>query len=148
MISLDFLYDTDDGTQLYVLQQVEKKAVFKVFFNQDLIAEIDQGIAGWTQLSGNDLEPQLLIRIGEFINHQHYQKLPAEIKEHWFNYVAEAIATSDDFYLIITRPEIDFNRFEKTFKNYIANLVKDEWAITFRVCDAGFNHEFTLVING
>nr|WP_199156266.1 hypothetical protein [Pedobacter sp. ASV2] len=147
MITLNFLHDNNDETQVYVLEQEKRSDPFKVFFNGKMIAEIDQVKNKWTQLSEKKIDHILLAQIGKFISNQNYQKLPGEIKAHWNNFVEEALATADDFYLIITKPEIDFDRFEKTFKNYIANLVKDEWQITFRVCDACFNNEFIVKVN-
>lgn len=147
MVTLNFLYDISKETQLYILKQEERNNPFKVFYNEELIVEIDQVKDKWIQISEGSLDNHLLYRIGEFIDRQNYRKLPNEIKTHWFNDVEEALATADDFYLIITRTETDFDRFEKTFRNYISNLVKDEWQITFRVCDADFNNEFIVEIN-
>ncbi|MCZ4244069.1 hypothetical protein [Pedobacter punctiformis] len=147
MITLNFLYDIDGETHLYGLKQEVRNEPFNVFLEEKMVAVIDEVKGQWIQVSGENLETELLLNIGQFINNQNYQKLPNEIKMHWVKYVEEVLATSDDFYLVVTKPKINFDRFEKAFKNYIDNLVKDKWQVTFRVCDAGFNHEFIVLIN-
>ncbi|RZJ92842.1 MAG: hypothetical protein EOO20_00005 [Chryseobacterium sp.] len=72
--------------------------------------------------------------------------MPKLIKNRWKDFVAEVVVQSESNYLIVTKADIDFETFERIFSDFVPQLIKEEWPITFKVYDAGFNQEFELRI--
>ena len=66
----------------------------------------------------------------------------------WPDEIFQVQCLSDERYLLILKADVDFDSFEKLFKLYIRDLLIEEWAIQFRVFNADFSCDFTLVEKG
>jgi hypothetical protein len=145
MIELTYFHPLEAHIVYQVIQFREQEP-WKVVVDGELLGSIKKLDGTWCNTGNLVLDEQLTKAIGALIDQQNFQRLPMEIKKHWTEYVQEALAQGDNEYLIICRPEVDFNRFEKVFRTYILELVKDSWEIRFRVYDASMSNDFEVFV--
>lgn len=146
MIELDYFPRGNAG--VYQLVQFRAAEPWRVVESGELLGSLVKTDGVW-QLKGNSgLSMELLEDIGRFIDGQEFNLLPMIIRNRWPDEVTEVVAQGDNGYLVVCKDGIDFERFEKVFRAYLPGLVKDEWAICFRVYDAGMNADFEVVVNG
>lgn len=145
MIELDYFPDGVDGV-VYQVVQFRAAEPWRIVYAGELICSMEK-LEGLWYVKGKARIPQELIEgIGVLIDRQHFNRLPMELKMHWEAYVQETIAQGDSQYLVVCKAGIDFERFEKLFRAYIMNLVRDPWEICFRVYDAGMSEDFEVVV--
>lgn len=89
----------------------------------------------------------LLGGIARLIEEQHFHQLPLDIKMHWEDQVQEVLAQSDADYLVVCKPGICFESFEKIFRRSVGLLQKDEWQIRFRVYNSQMSDDFEFSAN-
>jgi len=147
MIELDYFPEGTNGV-VYQVVQFRIGESWKVVYAGELICCMEK-LAGLWYVKGRASLPQELIDgVGQLIDAQHFNLLPTELKQHWNAYVQEAIAQGDNQYLVVCRDGVDFERFEKLFRAYIMNLVRDPWEIRFRVYNAGMSEDFEIFVKG
>jgi hypothetical protein len=147
MIELDFFPDGVNGV-VYQVLQFRAGESWRVVYAGELICCMEK-LEGLWYAKGKVILPQELIKgIGRLIDAQHFNLLPIELKQHWEAYVRETIAQGDNQYLVVCKDGIDFERFEKLFRAYIMNLVRDPWEIRFRVYNAVMSEDFEVVVKG
>lgn len=147
MIELDYF---PDGTAGMVYQVVQFRAgeSWHVVYAGELICYMEKLDGLWYAKGMAALSKELIAGIGNLIDMQHFNRLPEEIKTHWEAYVQQVIAQGDQQYLVVCKNGIDFARFERLFRAYIVNLVRDPWEIRFRVYDAVMSDDFEVVVKG
>jgi hypothetical protein len=147
MIELDYFPDGVDGV-VYQVLQFRAGEPWRIVYAGELIWCMEK-LDGLWYVKGKVSIPQELIEgIGGLIDQQHFNRLPMEIKIHWKAYLQEVIAQGDRQYLVVCKTGIDFERFERLFRAYIMNLVRDPWEICFRVYDAEMSEDFEVVVKG
>ncbi|MES2828130.1 MAG: hypothetical protein V4687_08245 [Bacteroidota bacterium] len=145
MIELDYIDGGSAGAVFRVIQFRIGES-WKIVSEGELLARIEKVAGQWRVRGKCMLTDELIQRIGRNIDEQHFNSLPNDLKIHWSQYIAEVIVQGDSQYLIISKPEIDFTRFEKVFRNYITLLVKDWWGICFKVYDAEMSTDFEVLV--
>ncbi|MBG6234166.1 hypothetical protein IWX76_000721 [Pedobacter sp. CAN_A7] len=145
MIELIY-FPPPDAQKAYQLIQFHTGEPWNVVEDGELLASIEKLNGTWRSMGDTKLNDLLIQSIGVLIDKQHFNRLPLEIKKHWTEYVQEAIAQGDNQYMVICKPEIDFNRFEKVFRTYIPGLVSDDWEIRFRVYNAEMSSDFEVFV--
>jgi len=145
MIELTYFHQLD-ANQAYQVIQFRTGESWKVVDNGEILASIQKPDGTWRCTGDTTLDHQLILAIGALIDQQNFNRLPTEIKKHWAEYVHEAIAQADNQYMVICRPEVDFQRFEKIFRTYISQLVSDDWEISFRVYNAEMSNDFEVTV--
>ena len=146
MVELNYFLE-GDSQAVYQVIQFRKGEPWRIVDAGELIGSIEKLDGSWYLRGKAALDETLINGIGKLIDAQHFNQLPEEIKKHWSPYVHEAIAQGDHEYLVICKPGIDFERFEKVFRSYIAGLVRDQWEIRFRIYDAAMSHDFEVLVN-
>ncbi|WP_316807793.1 hypothetical protein [Pedobacter agri] len=144
MMMLDYLFNQEDQLTAYQLIRHAEGGAWQVISSGLLIAVLFKTDGKWDALGGAAIDIESILKIGSFIDQQHFNRLPAKIKQHWEEFVAEVVVKSDSEYLIVTAPDINFSGFKKFFSEYIGHMVEDEWPIEFKVYDAGFNEDFVV----
>ncbi|TDO22921.1 hypothetical protein [Pedobacter duraquae] len=140
-------YFLEDNQSVYQIIQFRTGEPWRIVDAGELLGSIEKLEGMWYLRGKNALEEKLITGIGELIDAQNFNRLPAELKTHWSPYVHEALAQGDNEYLIVCKPDIDFDRFEKIFRSYIGTIVKDQWEIRFRIYDSMMSRDFEVVIN-
>ena len=145
MIELTYFHPLEAHTVYQVIQfRIEEP--WKVVEDGELLGSVEKMDGVWRYMGQRLLNDEMIKGIGDLIDQQHFNQLPLDIKRHWADDVQEALAQGDNRYLVICRPDIDFHRFEKVFRTYISELVKDGWEIRFRVYDAEMSNDFEVLI--
>jgi len=147
MIKLHFMHEDSKeilGFKVYLLLQNQSGQPFEIWDEQKFLGKIDVLNDRWANVSSQKLDIQLIEDMGRFIDRQHYRQLPVEIKKRWPGWIGEVVVVTEEEYLVISKPYIEFAQFEKVFRNYIAQMVRDEWKMFFRVFNADFSDEFSL----
>ena len=147
MIELIYFLDTQKEKTAYQVIQFNPGEPWQIVEGDELIGKMEKRLGFWNLLYYGDIPEGMLTGISELIENQHYNKLPTKIKEHWHEYVYEVVAQSDELYLVICKPDISLDSFEKLFRAYIPELVKDEWQVKFRVYDAEMSQDFDVLVN-
>lgn len=143
---IELIYFNDAASKAYQLIQFRAGEPWRVVDDGELLASMEKLDGRWLVRGKGVISESLIECIGGLIDLQHFNRLPLEIKTHWTDEVQEAIAQGDNQYLVICKPDIDFQRFEKVFRTYISTLVKDEWEIRFRVYDADMSNDFEVFV--
>lgn len=145
MIELDYF---PKGTgDVYQLVQFRAGEPWRVVESGELLGSLVKSDGGWQLKCNSGLSMDLLKDIGRFIDGQEFNLLPMTIRNRWPYEVMEVVAQGDNSYLVVCKDGIDFERFEKVFRAYLPGLVKDQWAICFRVYDARMNADFEVLVN-
>ncbi|MDQ1142471.1 MAG: hypothetical protein ABWZ79_06430 [Pedobacter agri] len=149
MIKLHYLHEDPTqelGFSAYLLLQEENHHSFLILNDDEILGQIDLSNGHWRNLADQKLDEEFVKSISKFIMAQQFLHLPKLIKNRWKDFVAEVVVQSESNYLIVTKADIDFETFERIFSDFVPQLIKEEWPITFKVYDAGFNQEFELRI--
>ncbi|PWS26199.1 hypothetical protein DHW03_15505 [Pedobacter yonginense] len=141
MVVLDYVFGEGD-IQSYQLIRFAAGEAWNVVFDGRLLALVRKDQNKWIKVIGETIDEAQIFDIGKFIDAQHFNLLPSKIKSHWQEYVAEVIIRTDSEYMIVTRPNISFERFQKMFCSFIEELVEDPWPIDFKVYNSEFTNEF------
>jgi hypothetical protein len=144
MVVLDYLFGEGEEMQAYQLVRFAEGEAWNVLSEGLLLASLKKNEAGWWQVIGENLSIDMVKDIGAFIDAQHFNLLPAKIRHHWQEYVAEVIMQNDSLYLVIALQGINFERFKKMFTSFIGELVEDPWAVEFKVYNGDFTNEFIV----
>ncbi len=147
MIELDYFPEGLDGV-VYQVVQFRAGEPWRVVNAGELIYSMEKLEGLWYVKGMTSIPQELVEKIGALIDAQYFNRLPMEIKTHWEAYVQETIAQGDRHYLVVCKADVDFERFEKLFRTYIMNLVRDPWEICFRVYDAEMSEDFEVVVKG
>lgn len=147
MIELVY-FDQNVVSKAYQVIQFRAGESWRIARDGELLGSMEKLDGVWKGREGSELGDELIGNIGRLIDAQHFNRLPAEIKIHWPGQVQEVIPTGDVEYLVIAKPEVDFERFVKIFAAYIPHLLKDEWPVLFRLYDAGMNRDLELTAQG
>ena len=147
MMELDYFPDGADGV-VYQVLQFRSAEPWRIVYAGELICCMEKLDGLWYVKGKSGIPQELIEGIGALIDAQHFNRLPMEIKIHWEAYVHEVIAQGDSQYLVVCKTGIDFERFERLFRAYIMNLVRDPWEICFQVYNAGMSADFEVVVKG
>lgn len=149
MIKLHYIHEDPTeslGFCAYLLLQEENQQSFLILNDDEILGQIEMINGDWRNLSDQKLDEQFVQSIGKFLIGQQFLKLPKLIKDRWPMWVEEVIVQSESIYLIVAKPNIEFHSFEKIFRDFIPQLIKDEWLICFKVYDAKFEAGFELEV--
>ncbi|WP_406826356.1 hypothetical protein [Pedobacter sp. KACC 23697] len=124
------------------LKQLKKTEPWTVLLHDQELGSIAKDKEGWKQLSGNMLPEELMHHMGLFIDGQQHLYLPEEIKLRWPALIEEIIVNSDAEYMVICKAFVDFRSFEKMFEEFVPGMIKEEWAINFKVYSHNFDEDF------
>jgi len=139
MIELDFFFNRPNGDIMHFqLIQLSRDELWTVLDHEQVLERIVKEDGKWKRLLGGSLSEALIQNIGLFIDRQQYQTLPIEIKLRWPKLIEEIIVNSDAEYIVVCKPFVNFRSFEKMFEKFVPAMIKDEWAINFKV----YNHDF------
>lgn len=147
MIELTYFLEAKQEKAVYQVIQFNPGEPWQVVAGDELIGRMEKRYGLWNLRAETEVPEGLLKGIAKLIEEQHFHHLPSDIKMHWQAYVQEVIAESDLQYLVVCKPEICFERFEKLFRASIGLLIKDEWQILFRVYNAEMSDDFELAVN-
>nr|WP_068890359.1 hypothetical protein [Pedobacter panaciterrae] len=147
MIELTYFLEVKEEKAVYQVIQFNPGEPWQVVVGDELIGRMEKQYGLWNLRAETEVPEGLLRGLAKLIEEQHFHHLPSDLKMHWETYVQEVIVQSDTQYLLVCKPEICFERFEKLFKGSIALLVKDEWQILFRVYNAGMSEDFEVFVN-
>ena len=144
MIELTYFVTTESEKQVYQIIQFRPAEAWQIIENGEVIGKIDWLDGMWNLRSQGPISEGIASGIAKLIESQHFNRLPMDIKTHWADYVHEVIAESDEAYLVICRPDIDFERFGRLFRECVSGLIQDPWEIRFRVYDAAMANDFEV----
>lgn len=142
MVMLDYFFGEGENMQAYQLIRFAEGEAWNVVFEGKLLASVRKEQNKWVKVIGERIDEAQVSDIGKFIDAQHFNLLPSKIKSHWQEYIAEVIMITDSEYMIVTYPNISFERFQKMFCSFIKELVRDPWPIDFKVYNSEFTDEF------
>lgn len=143
MIELDFFFNLPNGDiKHFQLKQTKGTEPWTVFLHDQELGRMIKEREGWKQLSGDVLPEELMHSMGVFIDEQQHQCLPDEIKLRWPGIIEEIIVNSDVEYIVICKPFVNFRSFEKMFEEFVPGMIKEEWAINFKVYSHNFDEDF------
>jgi len=143
MIELDFFFNLPNGDiKHFQLIQLSRGGVWNVFDDEQVLLRMVKEDGGWKTLLSSSLSEELIQNIGLFIDRQQYQTLPIEIKLRWPKLIEEIIVNSDAEYMVVCKPFVNFRSFEKMFEKFVPAMIKDEWAINFKVYSHDFGEDF------
>ena len=145
MIELTY-FNPLEANKAYQLIQLHAGDAWEVVYEGEILASIVKRDGTWSSADDTKLYQQLILAFGALIDQQHFNRLPLEIEKHWSDKVQKAIAQADDKYMVICKPGINFDRFEKVFRTYIPSLVADDWQISFHVYDAEMSNDFEATV--
>jgi len=146
MTELNYFFERSNGEMMnYQLIQFTVNAPWSVLDGDEFLGSIEKNDGKWIAVLGNNLTHTIVQGAGNLIDKQHYHALPAEICARWPKLVAEVIAKSDDMYMVVCKPEINFQTFKRIFTKFIPGLLKDEWPVDFYVYNDSFNEDFVLM---
>lgn len=144
MIALDYIFGEGEQIRAFQIVRFSAKEPWLVLEKGALLSTLDKQNGIWVQNGANLLHDECAVKIGKFIDHQHFNFLPGKIKTHWFEAVEEVVMQNDSLYLVVCKAEIEFSRFKNVFSSFIPNLVEEEWAVEFKVYNADFTDEFLV----
>lgn len=143
MIELDFFFNLPNGDIMHFqLIQLSRGELWTVLDHEQVLGRIVKEDGKWKTLLGSSLSEEFIQNIGLFIDRQEYQTLPIEIKLRWPKLIEEIIVNSDSEYMVVCKPFVNFRSFEKMFEKFIPAMIKDEWAINFKVYSHDFGEDF------
>jgi hypothetical protein len=147
MIELTYFVKGSPEHEVYKVIQFNPGEPWQLVNGDEVIGTLDNEYGLWNLRSWVPVPEGLATGIGQLIEDQHFNKLPAMISRRWSQYVQQVIMISDSEYLVICVKGIDLERFEKVFSGSVAELAKDEWEIRFRVYDALMANDFEVLVN-
>lgn len=147
MIELVYFSEESEGMPAYQVIQFNPGEPWSIVDGDELIGCMKKSQGFWNLYAVAAVPDGLATGIAKLIETQHIYQLPEEIKLRWADQVQEVIAKSDQHYLVICKVDIPFSRFEKVFRNFISELVKDEWQIRFVVYNAVLSDDFEVILN-
>ena len=148
MIELDFFFDLPNGDIMHFqLIQLSRSEPWTVLDHKQVLERITKEDGKWKTLLGSSLSEELIQSIGLFIDRQQYQNLPIEIKLRWPKLIEEIIVNSDAEYIVVCKLFVNFRSFEKMFEKFVPAMIKDEWAINFKVYSHDFEEDFIKQLN-
>jgi hypothetical protein len=147
MIELVY-FDQNAIDKAYQVIQLRSGESWRVARDGELLGSLEKLDGVWYGRGRSELAAHLVQHIGELIDAQHFNQLPGDIKTHWPGQVQAVIATGDAEYMVVARPQIDFERFAKVFSAYIPHLLKDEWPILFKLYNAEMTEDIQLTAQG
>lgn len=147
MIELTYFSEEASEREVYQVIQFNPGEPWQLVNGDEVIGTVDNEHGLWNLRSWAPVPDGLVTGIGRLIENQHFNKLPAAIMQRWSDYVQQVVVVSDAEYLVIGLNGIDLELFEKLFSSSIAELVKDEWEIRFRVYDALMANDFDVFVN-
>lgn len=142
MVVLDYFFGEGENMQAYQLIRFAEGEAWNVVLDGRLWASVRKDQNKWVKVIGETMDEAQVFAIGKFIDAQHFNLLPSKVKSHWREYVAEVIMITDSEYIVVTLPDISFERFQKMFCSFIEELVEDLWPIDFKVYNSEFTNEF------
>ena len=142
MIELIYFPKEQQGTPAYQIIQFNPGEPWSIVDGDELIGCMKKSKGFWNLYAVNEVPDGLATGIAHLIEAQHFNSLPDDIKLRWPEQVQEVIAQSDDRYLVICKAGLNFERFERVFRNFISDLIKDEWKIRFVVYNAEMTADF------
>ena len=148
MIELVYFSKHQRPRKAYHVIQEKPGEPWQIVDGDELIGRMEKMQGLWNLRCWGEIPEGMCMELANLIESQHFNYLPAEIKSHWQAQVHEIIPQSDDEYLLVCKPGIDFERFVKVFSAYVPCLLKDEWPITFNLYDAGMNEDATVSVPG
>ena len=146
MIELIYFSRAGDSKKAYQLIQSRRGEPWQIVDGDELIGEMQKMQGLWKLHSHADIPEGMCKDLAMLIESQHFNQLPEEIKTHWPGKVLEVIVKNDAEYLIICQPKTDLERFVKVFAAYVPHLLKDEWAILFKIYDAEMTEDFEVTV--
>ncbi|RYD79407.1 MAG: hypothetical protein EOP55_04830 [Sphingobacteriales bacterium] len=149
MIKFHYVYeDTSQqlGLGVCVLLQQEPEGPFLILDGDEILGQLDFVNGCWCNSSNKENDDDFMKSVSRFINEQQFLKLPLHIKKRWPFMIEEVIVKSESSYLIVTKAGVNFSSFERIFKGFISEIVKDEWAVVFKVFNAEFDDEFVFEV--
>jgi len=147
MIELIYFSEKQIGTPAYQVIQFNPGEPWQIVDGDEVIGSMQKQEGLWSLQAQCSVPDGLVTGIAILIENQHFNRLPAKIKEHWESYVHEVVNQSDALYLIVCKEHVDFDRFKKLFGGYIGELIKDPWEIRFRVYNSDMSDDFEVVVN-
>lgn len=147
MIELTYFSEKQIGVPAYQVIQFNPGEPWQIIDGDEVIGRMQKQEGLWSLQVLSTIPDGLVTGIVKLIEQQHFNQLPAKIKEHWELYVQEVITKSDTLYLIVCKPGIDFDRFKKLFWGYIGELIKDPWEVRFSVYNADMTDDFEVIVN-
>jgi hypothetical protein len=147
MIELTYFSQQETGSPVYQVIQFNPGEPWQLVNGDEVIGTVDKQHGLWNLRSWSPVPEGLVTGIGQLIENQHFNRLPALISQRWSEYVQQVVVVSDREYLVICTDGIDLEHFEKLFRGSVSELVKDEWRIRFRVYDALMSADFELLVN-
>lgn len=147
MIELVY-FDQNAVNRAYQVIQFRAGESWRISREGELLGSMEKLNGIWRGRGGSELADELIGNIGRLIDAQHFNRLPDEIKTHWPAQVQEVIPTGDVEYLVVAKPEVDFDKFVKIFTAYVPHLLKDEWPVLFKLYDAGMNRDLEVTAQG
>lgn len=148
MTELDYFFTNNNGEdQQFKLIQFSSAGPWSVLDGDELLCSIVNENGQWTVLEGV-ISTAILSDAVKLIEKQHFQKLPSEIISRWPKLVHQVIAKSDFEYMVVCQPDINFKLFERVFFQFVPDMLKDEWQISFRVYNSDFSNDFRFETNG
>jgi len=147
MIELVYFSEESEGTPAYQIIQFNPGEPWSIVDGDELIGCMKKSKGFWNLYAVAAVPDGLATGIAKLIETQHCYQLPEEMKMRWPDQVQEVIVQSDDRYLVVCKSDVDFERFEKVFRNFICELLKDEWPIRFMVYNADMTADFEVLLN-
>lgn len=147
MIELTYFLEARKDKAVYQVIQFNPGEPWQIVAGDELIGKMEKQYGLWNLRSEMEVPEGLLKGIAKLIEEQHFNYLPSDIKMHWEAYVQEVVVQSDVEYLVVCKPDVSFERFEKIFRASISLLVKDEWQIRFRVYNADMSDDFEVILS-
>jgi hypothetical protein len=145
LIELDYFFETPKGeTLMYRLIQFSMNGPWSILEEDEFLGSIEKRGGKWMAVLGEYLSSAMVEGAGKLIDQQYYHTLPAEISARWPKLISEVIVKSDREYMVICKPLINFQTFERIFTKFAPSLIKDEWSVDFQVYNHDFSEDFVL----
>ena len=145
MIELNYFSETPNGEMhAYQLIQFAKDGHWSILDGDEFLGSIKRREKKWVAVSGEYLSSAMIEGAGNLIDQQFYHTLPTDICARWPKLVAEVIAKTDGEYMVVCKPLINFEAFERIFTKFVPGLIKDEWPVDFQVYNHDFSEDFIL----
>lgn len=145
MIELPYFLETYQDSKVYQVIQFNPGETWQIVAGDELIGRLEKLYGLWNLSAEMEVPAGLLKGVAQLIDEQHFHQLPFDIKMHWAADVQEVLVQSDAEYLVVCKPGICFERFEKLFRGSINLLLKDEWEIRFRVYNSNMSDDFEVL---
>lgn len=145
MIELIYFSEKTEGKPAYQVIQFNPGEPWSIVDGDELIGCMKKSGGLWNLYTLADVPAGFATEVADLIESQHFNTLPGEIKIRWADNVQEVVVQGDDCYLVICKAGIEFERFEKIFRGFIGEMLKDEWQIRFRVYNSDMSADFEII---